>query len=162
MTLARILALTLSVVLSGSLMAQEAEPEKKPEKKPMAKGMNLVGVYTFTAGKKAGTETEKEMLKGKCTITKKMIKLEAGEGMSFEIAYTSDMMAKPATIDLEIKKPEEFASKAKGIIKIEKGMVTLCYDPTGEGRPKEFTSTQENGYNLFMMKKEPKMKKEDK
>ena len=161
MTLARIMALTMTLVISSSLMAQEAKPEKKPADKPKAKGMNIVGSYSFTGGKKAGEDASKEMLQGKCMITKKMITLE-GQGMTFEIAYTADMMAKPATIDMEITKPEEFASKAKGIIKIEKDVVTLCYDPTGEERPKEFASTKDNGYNIFMMKKAPKVKKEDK
>ena len=159
MTLVRIAALTLALLVGTSAMAQETA---KPEKKPMKKGMNLAGTYTITSGMQAGIKSEKEAIKGKCTITKKMIKLEGPEGMSFEIAYTVDANAKPATIDMEIKKPEEFSSKANGIIKMEKGIVTLCYDPMGGDRPKTFTSTEKNGYNLFVMKKMPKMKKEDK
>ena len=154
MTLARIFALAIALMIGSSAMAQEtAKPEKKPgEKKPAAKGMHLAGVYTLTSGKKAGVETDKELLKGKCTITKKMITLESND-MKFEIAYTADLDAKPATIDMEITKPEEFASKAKGILKMEKNTLTLCYDPIKGERPKDFTSTPENGNNLFMLKK---------
>ena len=43
--------------------------------------------------------------------------------------------------------------KAVGIIKIEQGKMTLCYDPAGLKRPADFKSTADNGCFTFVLTK---------
>ena len=102
-------------------------------------------------GTKAGEKQEK--IEGAITITKDKLTLKAGD-MTFVFGYKLDPKTTPAGIDMHIIEPEAFKDgKAKGIVKLADGKVTLCYHPMGGDRPKEFKSTKENGHHLFVVKK---------
>ena len=73
----------------------------------------------------------------------------------FVMSYKLDMDAKPMTIDFKIDSgPMAVGAKAKGIVKMHSdGTMSLCYDPSGENRPEKVSSTEENGFFVFKLKK---------
>ncbi len=142
--------------LTVGLLALTAAADDKPMPLDPAK---LVGDWTVVEGTKAGDKAEK--LDGTLTVAKDKLTLTAGD-LKFVFAYKLDEKAAPATIDMTILEPESFKDgKAKGILKMADGKVSLCYHPMGGDRPKEFKSTKEDGNFLFVMKKKDE-KKEDK
>jgi uncharacterized protein (TIGR03067 family) len=83
--------------------------------------------------------------------------------MTFEFSYKLDTDAVPATIDMEVTKPEPLkGGKAVGIIAFEKDELKLCYHPEAKERPKKFESTKDNGFYMFVMKKDKTATTEDK
>ncbi len=144
-------ALVLGVGLVA-VSAAAAQDDKKPGKLDPAK---LVGTYKLTDGKKAGDKIGDDAKKGTVVFTNKTIALKGEDGMEFEFSYKLDAKADPATVDMEITKPDALkGAKALGIIGYEGGEVKLCYHPEGMERPKKFESTKDNGYYLFSLKKE--------
>jgi uncharacterized protein (TIGR03067 family) len=141
-----------AVVLGVGLVAASAaaQDEKKPAKLDAAK---LAGTWKLAEGMSAGVKSDAERLKGTATFAQDKITLK-DDDMTFVIGYKLDSTATPVAIDMEILEPDFLkGSKGKGIIKLEAGKLTLCYDPKGEERPKKFESTKENGAHLFVMTK---------
>ncbi len=140
----RFCAFSLAVGLMATVtVAADDKPALDPAK--------LVGDWTLAEGTKAGEKQEK--IEGAITITKDKLTLKAGD-MTFVFGYKLDPKTTPAGIDMHIIEPEAFKDgKAKGIVKLADGKVTLCYHPMGGDRPKEFKSTKENGHHLFVVKK---------
>jgi len=153
----RTLVLALGLVVIANVSAQD----KKEEKKPLDPA-KLVGKWSITEGLKAGEKVGDDAKKGVIEFTKDKISLKSMDA-EFEFSYKVDVKATPASIDLEILKPEGFkGTKAMGIIKIEDGKATLCYHPMGGDRPKKFESTKDNGNYMFTMKAAKEEKKEEK
>jgi uncharacterized protein (TIGR03067 family) len=149
--MSRVCALVLGVGLLAVSTAG-ADDAKKADKLDLAK---LVGTWKLTSGMKAGQKVGADGLKGLVIFGKKQITLKGQTpDEQFEIKYTVNASASSATIDMEIVKPEPFkGTKSKGIIKLENGVLTLCYIPMGDKRPAKFESTAENNAHLFTMKK---------
>ena len=134
--------------LAVGLLAVTAAADDKPAPLDPAK---LAGDWTVVEATKAGDKSDKP--DGTLTVAKDKLTLKAGD-LTFVFTYKLDEKATPATIDMEIVEPDSFkGGKAKGILKMADGKVTLCYHPMGGDRPKDFTSTKENGTFLFGMKK---------
>lgn len=149
---------TLVLGLGLAFFSAATAEDKKDEKKPLDPA-KLVGKWSITEGLKGGEKIGDDAKKGVIEFTKDKISLKAADA-EFEFAYTVDVKAIPAGVDLEILKPEGFkGAKAKGIIKLEDGKATLCYHPMGGDRPKKFESTRDNGNYLFMMKAAKKEEK---
>jgi uncharacterized protein (TIGR03067 family) len=143
--MARLLTLCLALGLTAALAADDKAPAPLDPAK-------LIGDWTSIEGTKAG-EKAPDAGKGTVNVTKDKITLKSDD-MTFVFGYTVDVKVTPATIDLEMLEPEAFGKpKAKGIVKLADGKVSLCYHPMGGDRPKDFTSTKENGNFLFVMKK---------
>lgn len=142
----------------GLLALTAAADDPKPAPLDPAK---LAGDWTVVEATKAGDKNDKP--EGTLTVAKDKLTLKVGDLPPFVMSYKLDVKASPATIDMEILEPDGFkGGKAVGIVKMADGKVTLCYKAAIEpgkdvDRPKEFTSTKENGTFLFGMKK-----KEDK
>jgi uncharacterized protein (TIGR03067 family) len=135
-----------------AVSAAAAQDDKKSDKLDPAK---LAGTYKITDGKKAGEKIGDDAKKGKVVFTKETITIKGEDGMDFEFSYKLDAKADPATIDMEITKPDALkGAKTMGIIGYEAGEVKLCYHPEGKERPKKFESTKDNGNYLFSLKKE--------
>ena len=150
----RFCTLGLAVGLMAAVTALADDP--KPAPLDPAK---LLGDWTLAEGTKAGDKMDKPA--GTMVVTKDKMTLK-NDDMTFVFAYTMDAKAIPATIDMTILEPESFKDgKAKGLIKLADGKVTLCYHPMGGDRPKEFKSTKDDGNFLIVMKKKDE-KKEDK
>ncbi len=123
---------------------------KAPAKKLMAE--DLYGEWKINSGTRAGSSIESDRLPT-IKITKKTFTIPSEGGEEFVMSYKIDMEAKPITVDFEIESGPVPEGNAKGIIKFENGQLTLCYHPEGETRPEKFTSTEENGFFVFKMKK---------
>lgn len=132
----------------------EAKPaatdEKKKSKNP------LVGNWKVETGSQMGNKFAADQLPPDITIDDKVIRIPTPDGQAFVMSYKIDDSKKPIAIDMKIEEgPAAVDSKAVGIIKLDGDNVTLCYDPTGETRPDEFESTEDNGFHLFVMKRIP-------
>jgi uncharacterized protein (TIGR03067 family) len=151
------LAVALMLMVGAMSLAQEKQTKKK-SLRPRA----LIGQWTYVSGKRAGEDVGTDSLVGTVTITKETFTLPAGPDSEFVMKYELDTSKDPAQIDLEIKSGPIPEGSTVGIVKVAKGKLTLCYDPMGQTRPEEFSSTEDNGAFLFVLqkKKEKKKKKE--
>lgn len=133
-----------------------ATAEDKPAKLDPAK---LLGKYVDIEGVKDGEKADPDRLKGQfVTVTKDIFKIEGDlPQQTFEFAYKLDATKTPAEIDLEIQYPEDLkGNKARGIIAFDGKTLKLCYHKDDKDRPKAFSSTADNGYFLWTMKKDDK------
>lgn len=135
--------LWMIVVSGGRALAQDEAPA--------AKKMDIAGEWTFKSGKRGAEDVPADRFPSSITITNDVITIPAAADVIFKIKYTIDASKSPAEIDLEIIEGPAENSKAKGIIKVADGLLTLCYDPTGEKRPAEFEATDDNWFFLFVL-----------
>lgn len=155
MILVRMLVLGLATLVMSTVVAQD----KKAEKLDPAK---LVGKWKLTEGVKAGEKSGDDAKKGTTEVTKDKITL-ANADATFVFGYKVDAAKTPAEVDFEILEPEGLkGAKAKGIIKLEGGKMTMCYHPMMGDRPTKFESTKDNGFYLFTFKAAEEKKKEEK
>lgn len=123
-------------------------------KRPVAEDNELVGTWTPVTGERAGEKVADERLGGEIEFTDKQITIPApGADEGFVMNYTVDASKKPVEIDIEIESGPAPEGKAIGIIKVEDGKMTLCYDPTGATRPEKFETSADDGFFLFECKK---------
>jgi len=122
---------------------------------------DLEGIYTPTAMTKGGNASPDEALKAVSAVVIKgdtlTIRFKKGEKED-EHAGTVvvDAGQKPIAIDLTPKDGPDQGKPVLGIVKVEKGIVTLCFADRGDptDRPKEFVSTKDNKYFLIVLKKQ--------
>ena len=151
MILLRVLALGVAILMMSAVAAQD----KKAEKLDPAK---LIGKWKLTEGMKAGEKYE-DTKKGTTELTKEKVTLATSDA-TFVFSYKVDATKTPAEVDFEILEPEGLkGAKAKGIIKLEEGKMTMCYHPMMGDRPAKFESTKDNGFYLFSFKAEEKKDK---
>jgi uncharacterized protein (TIGR03067 family) len=120
---------------------------------------DLEGSYTPVTMTKGGELAPDELKKSASFHIKGdtfTVRFTAGgkeENKSATIVLDPDQ--KPTAIDMTPKDGPDAGKPMLGIIKVEKGTVTLCWtDETDKPqRPKDFSSTKENGNLLVVMKK---------
>ena len=152
MRLVRAIVLGLVMVAVSAVVAEDKKAAKlDPEK--------LVGSWKIVEGSKAGEKAGADATKGAITLTKDKITLADGD-MKFEFSYKVDTKVEPTAIDMEIVQPDALkGAKAKGIIKLDGGKVTLCYHPMNGDRPTKFESTKDNGNYMFVLEAKKAEKK---
>jgi uncharacterized protein (TIGR03067 family) len=151
----RVLAFALMVAVVLPVLAEEKNANKFETEK-------ILGDWSVTAGKKAGTAVGDEGKKGTYTITKDKITLNADGKALFVFEYTLDTKTDPVSIDMTIADgpdPSFKGSKGKGIIELKGEELNLCYDPMGGERPKKFDD--EKAYTFTMKKAKKEEKKEE-
>lgn len=120
----------------------------------------LLGKYVDIEGVKAGEKADPARLKGQfVTVTKDVFKIEGEQPeQTFVFAYKVNPAKNPVEIDFEIQFPEDLkGNKVSGIVAFDGKTLKLCYHATDEkDRPKQFESTEKNGYFLWTMKKADK------
>jgi uncharacterized protein (TIGR03067 family) len=144
----------LVMMIAGTVQADDTDTKKK--KKAGFNVKRILGDWEYATGKRAGDEVAKERLAGVVSITKETFTLPGGPDATFVMSYTIDATKTPAHIDLKIKSGPVPEGSTVGIIKMEKGTLTLCYDPAGANRPEKFESTEDNGAFLFTLKRKAK------
>ncbi len=123
-------------------------------KKPAPAGSTLVGSWAINSGMKAGTKIDMEAQPTEFKITDEQILIPVpGSDDGFVMSYKIDKSKTPLQIDMKIDEGPGAGGKAVGIISVDAGQMTLCYDPTGETRPEAFESSEANGFFLFKSKK---------
>jgi uncharacterized protein (TIGR03067 family) len=114
----------------------------------------LVGKWAIGSGMKAGEAAPLEDVKVVFEITDNQILMPGPNGEEgFVMNYKIDNSHSPMQIDMNIESGPTPDGKAVGIVRVEDGQMTLCYDPTGATRPDKFESSEENGFFLFKSKK---------
>ena len=139
------------VVVSGFVCVNASSAQEATETAFDAK--QILGDWEYVSGMRGGEEVEKERLVGTVTVTEKTFTVPGGPGMTFLMEYELDIAQDPAHIDLTIKEGPAPEGSAQGLIKVENGQMTFCYDPTGQKRPAAFESTEDNGAFMFVLKK---------
>ncbi len=140
----------------AEVLARAENNGKRPKKKSGDKGKHkgFVGSWAVTSGSRGGNDVEAGRLPPEITISKKDVTIPAGEQsfvMSYKVVEVKDGII---ALDMKIEAgPAPDDSRAKGILKIDGDKAKLCYDPTGQVRPEEFETTEENGFNMFVMKR---------
>jgi uncharacterized protein (TIGR03067 family) len=128
--------------------ASQQEPQQV-EAKPAT--MSIKGTWTIKSGERAGTEVDAERFPESISITKDRITIPTPGG-NFVMSYKVVSDESPYQVDMTIEEgPGE--GNSLGIMKMEDGTLSLCYDPTGENRPKAFETNEEDGFFMFTMKK---------
>lgn len=136
-----------------TLHGLQAQDKSKPAKQDSEKDceVSIAGTWTVKSGERAGESVDEERFPESITISDKAITIPTPGG-NFVMAYEIVSQESPFHVDMEITEgPGE--GTALGIIKIEDGTLSLCYDPTGENRPEAFETDEENGFFMFVMKK---------
>ncbi len=139
--------------------AMEAQEESKPkaEDKPKVEKNPLVGDWKMLNGVSRGEKVPSDRMPPEISVTAEVFTLPSPEGGDpFVMSYVVDDSKKPASIDFNIESGPIPQGEALGIFKLVDDKLTLIYDPTAQNRPESFESTEENGYLMFEMKKQPR------
>ena len=135
----------------ADMIAMMENGGKKPEQKAPTK-KDLFGSWQIDSGMKSGSKIDASRLP-MIEINDKSFLIPAGGDQKFVMSYKVKMDAKPIEVDFKIESGPVPEGNAKGIIKIEKNQMHLCYEPTGKERPKKFESTEENKCFFFKLKR---------
>lgn len=152
----------LAVVKNGGKKPETTTKQDDKKKKFNAK--SLIGTWKVTSGERSGEKIDATRLPPAITITDKELTIPTGDDNPFKFAYKVDAKKNPIAIDFKITGGPVPEGQAVGILKIENGKATLCYDSTGQERPKKFETEDGDGRFLFVMEKvkSEKKKSEDK
>ncbi len=130
----------IAVIAALILLAVPVRAEDDPKKAAEA----FQGEWKFISFSKSGEEDSKEELaKAKLVVS--------GDKMTFTrrgkddpVTFTLDPKATPATIDLKAKEGGK-EIMVKGIYKLEKDTLTICFGLDASERPKDFKPAKGNG-----------------
>src|SRR5260370_39589640 len=135
-------ALTVFAVLCLSV-AGRAEDEK-----------NVAGTWVPTSGTMSGKAMAADVLKtteltlgdGKYTVN------TGGETESG--AYKVNQKAKPKTVEITHGEGPQKGKVTKALYELKGDTMKICYNLKGDDFPKDFTSTEENKYLIFVYKRQ--------
>ena len=72
------------------------------------------------------------------------------------VTFALDPNASPPAIDFTQNRKDDKPLTIKGIYKLEKDRLTVCYVQEGSERPKEFASAPNSGSSLFVLERAKK------
>jgi uncharacterized protein (TIGR03067 family) len=131
------------VVLAGPLSARKEKPKQEAPK---------VMKFKYVSVKVAGKDMPKKDLEDMTlTVTGNKGVVKKGDKVLGEGTSKVDMTKKPWTIDLKMTEGKDKGKTLLGIMKAKDKTVTLCLGKAGGERPKEFTSTEDNGNILEVL-----------
>jgi uncharacterized protein (TIGR03067 family) len=143
------LSALLIVLAAGSLVAADEKKEKKPD--------TTDGTWTIVSMEIAGMKTPDELIKkqaAKLTLTGDKWTLKIGDDVSSGTCK-SDLTKKPAELDITTTEGIDKGKSFKAIVELKGDTMKVCYDVSGSGRPKEF-STKDTPYLMIEYKREKK------
>ncbi|HMP78378.1 MAG TPA: TIGR03067 domain-containing protein, partial [Pirellulaceae bacterium] len=120
-----------------------------------SKSNTIAGEWKFKSGQRGSELVAEDRFPASITFSDDVITLPAAPEIVFKIRYRIDWDKSPAEIDLEIIEGPAENAKAQGIIKLEQDSLTICYDPTGASRPREFAGNDDNWYFVFVLTRNP-------
>ncbi len=150
-TLISFTLLTLAVY-GNSTSAAHPQEEGKPQAE--AKLPDLIGTWSYTGGERDGAELKEDHFGSqRVVITEKQISLTGDQEFEFDYQLTAGDSTK---IDLTMtKSPFGAGAKAVGIIELKDGVLSLCYDSTGQNRPAAFEAPAGSSLLSFKLKRQP-------
>ncbi len=140
--------------------AQEPAAVQEPaagEKKAFDPAM-LVGEWAIISGKRQGTDVAADRLPPSVIFDAEELTMPVGEGPdeAFVMSYKIDAATEPVAVDFDIVSGPAPEGHAVGILRWDGTELTLCYDPMGAERPDTFSTSEEDGRFLFVLKKKSK------
>lgn len=139
----------MNLLVALALGSFVAAPVPKEPPKPVG----IEGEWKIVEFVKNGRPREK----GPATMTIKGDKMTISDGKRDEIAaITLDPKTNPATIDIRPEKngnPAPPDKVVKGIYKIEKDKLIICYSMDDAERPKEFKSDPDSKTGMFTLER---------
>lgn len=149
----------LTIVKNGDELPKE-DDDKDKKKKDKFRVKALVGEWQVVAGERSGEKIDSSRLPPSIKITAKELTIPTGDDNPFKFAFKVDASKTPVAIDFKITGGPVPQGNALGILKLEKGKATLCYDSAGLNRPEKFETEDGDGRFLFKMVKKEKKKVE--
>lgn len=143
--------LSLALLL---LVAQQARPDDDVEPEPSFINA-LIGKWQQISRAESGQPSDKDLIDNR-TITfekNKYVLRDRGEVLS-ELSFVIDRSKRPMHFDVTFL-PNNNRS-VQGIIKFEKGVLTVCLAEQGGGRPDKFETNAGDGRILASYKKAKK------
>jgi uncharacterized protein (TIGR03067 family) len=143
---------TLTAVVLTSLIAAPI-PKEEPKK-------GIEGEWKVVEFVKGGTPREKDRL-GTVTFKGDQMTISMttnGRKRDETLTFTLDPKAKPMTIDLRpVKGANDQGVRkdqvVKGIYKLEKDKLTICFGLDATERPKEFKSEKDSKVGMFVLER---------
>jgi uncharacterized protein (TIGR03067 family) len=127
--------LSLALLL---LLGQSARPEDDPEP-----SVPLRGKWQQIVRVENGQPSDKDLIRRRTiTFEKDRYKLRDGEQVIAELTIVIDRSKKPAHLDATFV---DSKAAIKGILKMEKGVLTFCMAEQGGNRPDKFESKPGDG-----------------
>jgi uncharacterized protein (TIGR03067 family) len=140
----------LFVLAAGVAVAAE---EKKEEKKS-----DFEGTWVVVGVDAGGMKIPEEDLKktpGKLTLTADKWTLKIGD-MVMSGTSKVDTSKKPMEIDSTTTEGPDKGKTIMGIVEVKGDTMRACFDQTGKGRPKEFSTKDQPAYVVIEYKREKK------
>ena len=143
----------LALLLAGgyAVAADKADPEAAKEALKQ-----LQGVYTVQYAEHEGEKAPPEALKDIKSVTIKgdRFTIHTGSRKDMTVIIHLDPTQKPAHFDIQPTEGPEKEKRFPGIYKLENDILTVCVlDGGGKNRPKEFATTRENHFTLYILKR---------
>ena len=143
-------AMNLVVALAIASFVAAPIPKASPEKEALAAFQGEWKMVEFVKGGEA--ETKEELEGSKVVAAGDKLTITAGKRKSEELTFTLDPKSEPAVIDLKpLKASKEVI--VKGIYKLEKDKLTICFGLNASERPKEFKSDQDSKTGMFVLER---------
>jgi uncharacterized protein (TIGR03067 family) len=114
---------------------------------------NLQGEWKLVGLTKNGVQEPKARLTtSRLTITDSNLMLNDGVNKP-QGTFTFDSKAIPPTIDIMLKENAGNSQLGKGIYKLERDKLTICFTLNGTNRPKEFKSVKGEAVGMWVLER---------
>jgi uncharacterized protein (TIGR03067 family) len=144
----RMRKLALLILTAGLLIAADTKDDDSAKKEVK----QLAGTYTMVSGESKNEKLSEERIK-EAALTMEADKYTAKFGND---TVTGTFKLNPTKTPKEIDATGPDGNTMLGIYKFEKGQLTVCFAPSGQERPKEFTIKTGTGDFIHVWKKKGK------